>query len=466
MNSQNPDDLDITQISNEDLVKSQNSDLIPNAVWYLIPKKFYELLHRHINASPDKILSKEIFVKKNLETSLKKLNCSSLLDSPSTEDANNNNTAASATSRTPVYRLNKELTEGEDFVFVTHELFQKIEFVVGVEDLERDRISRSVIVDSGRTKCIDLHPHYMECRLLVKSKAHANKWEEDDSPIPFTISKAAKVCDLYNKVKSLYADSEQKNSDQEVSPNSIPNPPALESIASDNPLLYFRYKSKDKTNNYWKYTKITERYSSPKIIADVGLDNGATIIVDKRKGFRIDTSILGHVTVLNSVSSMTSTSSGKPFTFGNNNSKQPQSIFNDPKRNSSVIPGQVGLDNLGNTCFMASGLQCISNVPVLTEFFLSRNWVVDINADNPIGAGGRLAEEYYRLLTNLWDSSESSVAPRAFKMMIGKWNSRFVGYQQQDSHEFIGALIDGIHEDLNRIRKKPYVEIKELFMKA
>lgn len=32
--------------------------------------------------------------------------------------------------------------------------------------------------------------------------------------------------------------------------------------------------------------------------------------------------------------------------------------------------GKCGLSNLGNTCYMASSLQCLSNTPELTEYFL------------------------------------------------------------------------------------------------
>jgi ubiquitin carboxyl-terminal hydrolase 2 len=48
------------------------------------------------------------------------------------------------------------------------------------------------------------------------------------------------------------------------------------------------------------------------------------------------------------------------------------------------------------------------------------------------------------------------------KRVIGKVASRFTGYDQQDAQEFLRFLLDGLHEDLNRVLKKPpYYEIKD-----
>lgn len=53
----------------------------------------------------------------------------------------------------------------------------------------------------------------------------------------------------------------------------------------------------------------------------------------------------------------------------------------------------------------------------------------------------------------------SSVTPRQFKAKIGRFAPQFSGYQQHDSQEFLAFLLDGLHEDTNRIKNKPYIEV-------
>ncbi|RHY82497.1 hypothetical protein DYB35_001459 [Aphanomyces astaci] len=63
----------------------------------------------------------------------------------------------------------------------------------------------------------------------------------------------------------------------------------------------------------------------------------------------------------------------------------------------------------------------------------------------------------------LWSGAEfSSTRPVELKRVVGKLASRFVGYDQHDAQEFLRFLLDGLHEDLNRILKKPaYYEIPD-----
>lgn len=74
--------------------------------------------------------------------------------------------------------------------------------------------------------------------------------------------------------------------------------------------------------------------------------------------------------------------------------------------------GCTGLGNLGNTCFMNSALQCLSNTNSLTHFFLTDTWTDELNTDNPLGMNGEVAKAYSDLLRNLWKQNVSSFAPK------------------------------------------------------
>ena len=73
-----------------------------------------------------------------------------------------------------------------------------------------------------------------------------------------------------------------------------------------------------------------------------------------------------------------------------------------------------------------------------------------------------MAKVYAGLLSQIYGvNGQSSFAPKNFKSTLGRVAAQFSGYGQQDSQEFLSFLVDGLHEDLNRIKKKPYTENPE-----
>jgi len=86
-----------------------------------------------------------------------------------------------------------------------------------------------------------------------------------------------------------------------------------------------------------------------------------------------------------------------------------------------------------------------------------------INAVNQIGSQGKILCAYASLLRKLWATNNynNSVNPKFFKKTLSKDISQFAGYEQQDSQEFLQFLLDTLHEDLNKVLKKPYIEYKD-----
>uniref|UniRef100_A0A7N6AH14 Ubiquitin carboxyl-terminal hydrolase n=1 Tax=Anabas testudineus TaxID=64144 RepID=A0A7N6AH14_ANATE len=144
-------------------------------------------------------------------------------------------------------------------------------------------------------------------------------------------------------------------------------------------------------------------------------------------------------------------------------SSRPQIMRNSVEDQDSYRgqPGVCGLTNLGNTCFMNSALQCLSNTPPLTEYFLRSSYLEELNFTNPLGMKGEIAEAYADVIKQMWSGRHYSVVPRVFKTKVGHFASQFLGYQQHDSQELLSFLLDGLHEDLNRVKNKEYIELRD-----
>uniref|UniRef100_A0A667XEM8 ubiquitinyl hydrolase 1 n=1 Tax=Myripristis murdjan TaxID=586833 RepID=A0A667XEM8_9TELE len=122
------------------------------------------------------------------------------------------------------------------------------------------------------------------------------------------------------------------------------------------------------------------------------------------------------------------------------------------------LPGFTGLVNLGNTCFMNSVIQSLSNTRELRDYFHDRAFEAEINCNNPLGTGGRLAIGFAVLLRALWKGTHHAFQPSKLKAIVASKASQFTGYAQHDAQEFMAFLLDGLHEDLNRVQNKPYTE--------
>ncbi|XP_050432102.1 ubiquitin carboxyl-terminal hydrolase 2-like [Adelges cooleyi] len=127
-----------------------------------------------------------------------------------------------------------------------------------------------------------------------------------------------------------------------------------------------------------------------------------------------------------------------------NNAKSSSTYANSRQQPADAKKGVVGIRNIGNTCYMNSVLQCLSNTKGLTDHVLD-----DTTAD------GKLIRPYRDLLTRLWTGTDNPVDTTAFKSAFQRLSPRFAGYEQQDSQEFLRLLLDKLHVDINRVKVKP-----------
>lgn len=115
--------------------------------------------------------------------------------------------------------------------------------------------------------------------------------------------------------------------------------------------------------------------------------------------------------------------------------------------------GKTGLINLGNTCYMNSIIQCLSNTTPLRDYFLSRAYTEDLNKKK---TEWTVTREIVRLFDNIW-GSDCIIEPKSFKSVLSDNQHLFMGFRQHDSHEVLIFILDLIHKG---ICYRPIINIK------
>lgn len=114
--------------------------------------------------------------------------------------------------------------------------------------------------------------------------------------------------------------------------------------------------------------------------------------------------------------------------------------------NSTATPcaatGLRGLYNMGQTCFMAVILQSLIHNPLLRTFYLSEGHR-SIDCDREACTSCALDEIF-----NEFFGQEKHEGYGAVHMLQGCWKGGggLAGYSQQDAHEYLGFILNSLHE--------------------
>jgi ubiquitin carboxyl-terminal hydrolase 8 len=149
------------------------------------------------------------------------------------------------------------------------------------------------------------------------------------------------------------------------------------------------------------------------------------------------------------------------------------------------MAGIIGLSNLGNTCYMNTILQCLSQTEELRTHFLSGEFVqalkenisnkykINITNDNQIKGflSDSVSYQLYVVFHELWDSNnKTAYSPRDFKTIAGNKIQMIRGTEQRDCHEFLANLLDTLNNELMKqniefkIRDQPL--LREIFRRT
>jgi len=118
----------------------------------------------------------------------------------------------------------------------------------------------------------------------------------------------------------------------------------------------------------------------------------------------------------------------------------------DEKKEEEVKPpknGIIGLNNMGNTCYLNAVIQVISNMDEFRGFLLDGEFLEDLKPE----VDESLYKQLYKIVRYLWESSSDSLTPKSFREKFIERQKQFFGYEQQDSNEAIQFLLDILHEE-------------------
>ncbi|GKB20757.1 ubiquitin carboxyl-terminal hydrolase 5 [Tanacetum coccineum] len=220
---------------------------------------------------------------------------------------------------------------------------------------------------------------------------------------------------------------------------------------------YFSHRKHSLMNDLDKMLDHANIQMDQDILVEV-TDNGCASSVQENGSATNESSALAEPSKTNySIAGGLSASKGVPKSC-NTELSQLQSVSSAIRESEDKAHASVGVSTrvLYNVLFIHQNLLDISEKITIkrsTGITLSDWWFPP--------KVGELAQAFGELLRKLWTPGRSAFAPRIFKAKLARFAPQFNGYNQHDSQELLAFLLDGLHEDLNRVKHKTYIKSRD-----
>ena len=117
--------------------------------------------------------------------------------------------------------------------------------------------------------------------------------------------------------------------------------------------------------------------------------------------------------------------------------------------------GLSGLINIGNTCYINSIIQCLSNCDIFRDYIFNDKFIEHIlytlkkdDIDYEKSISDLLIYQFYKILKYIWNEKNINVKPTTFKKKLGKKFNFFDNYDQNDSQEFLQFLLNTFNDEI------------------